>query len=223
MTKKIIIDLSMNIEEGMQTFKVYWHPTVKIEILAQHQKENRETRKLILGTHTGTHIDAPRHFIPKGKTIDQIPLSQLIGTATLIDFSYLDEFYEISLEELEKKLKGKNVEKIVARFDWDLNLNTTKYYTHHPFFSEEACKWLVKKGCKLLGLDTPQPDNPKNGRGSKNDAPNHKILLGGGIVLVEYLINLRKIKRDNFHLIVAPIKIVNGDGAPARCIGIINE
>ena len=61
-----ITDLSLTLEEGMMTFPTHWHPVVEITILGRHGVEGRETRKLVLGTHVGTHADAPLHFIPKG-------------------------------------------------------------------------------------------------------------------------------------------------------------
>ena len=221
--KKKYIDLSITYENNMQTFDSYWCPKVKIKILAQHNKENRETRAINFGTHCGTHIDAPRHFIHNGKTVDCVPLSQLIGKATLLDLSSSKHFSEISKYNLESLLKGKDITRLIIRFDWDKNFNSDIYYSNHPFFSEQACKWLVDNGCKLLGLDTPQPDNPLNGKGSKKDAPNHKILLGSDVILVEYLCNIKSIKKDNFYLIVAPLKIKDGDGSPARVIGIVDE
>ena len=65
------------------------------------------------------------------------------------------------------------------------------------------------------------PDNPENGRGCTKDSPNHKILLGGGAILVEYMINLSSIDRDEVQIIVAPIKVKEGDGAPARVFAIL--
>jgi len=69
-------------------------------------------------------------------------------------------------------------------------------------------------------LDTPQPDNPKNGRHAPKDAPNHKILLSKDIYIVEYLINLKDLQSDSVFLVVAPLKIKDGDGAPVRCFAI---
>ena len=79
---------------------------------------------------------------------------------------------------------------------------------------------MVKNGCKVLALDTPQPDNPKNGKGAEKDSPNHKILLSEGVALVEYLINIRSIKSKEVNLVVAPLKIKEGDGSPVRCFAI---
>ncbi|TLX45932.1 cyclase [Pseudoalteromonas phenolica] len=215
-----IIDLSMLLEEGMQTFAAHWHPFYESTQLGRHGIENRETRKIILGTHTGTHIDAPRHFIKGGSTVEQISLEQLNGKATLLNLTHLPKKHEITRNELVQALNNQCPERLVCRFDWDLQLNTNEYYTDHAFFSESACQWLVDNGCKLIALDTPQPDNPLNGRGAEKDAPNHKILLGAGVVIVEYLVNLSAIKTNEFTLIVAPLKLKDGDGAPARCFAI---
>lgn len=215
-----ITDLTMVIEEGMQTFAAHWHPFVEITQLGRHGIENRETRKITLGTHTGTHMDAPRHFIRDGATMESVPLEALVGQATVLDFSDLPDFHEISREELEARLAGKDAIRVIFRFDWDRHLGTNKYYSDHPFLSEAACEYLVERGCKMIALDTPQPDNPLNGRHAPKDAPNHKILLSKDIYIVEYLINIRELSSDSVFLVVAPLKIKDGDGAPVRCFVI---
>lgn len=221
MTKKRIIDLSMCIEEGMQTFSAHWHPLVEITQLGRHGIENRETRKITMGTHTGTHIDAPRHFIANGETVDEIKLDQLVGPASVVNLSQFPNFHEITKEELKNMVARLPITRLICRFDWDQKaLGTRAYYSDHAYFSEEACQWLVDNGCQLLALDTPQPDNPKNGCSSKNDAPNHKILLGNNVIIVEYLVNIKEIKKSQVELVVAPLKIKEGDGAPARCFAI---
>ena len=82
-----IIDLTFPIHEGMTTFPAPWHPFVEITQLGRHGLEGRETRKIVIGSHTGTHCDAPRHFIPGGATIDEIPLDVFIGPAVVCDLS----------------------------------------------------------------------------------------------------------------------------------------
>ncbi len=86
-----IIDLTYPIEEGMLTFHTHWHPQVSIEQLGKIEIEGRESRKIIFGTHTGTHVDAPLHFISNGKSIDEIPLTKLNGKITIFNFSHLEE------------------------------------------------------------------------------------------------------------------------------------
>jgi len=214
MTK--FIDLTMPLEEGMQTFPTHWHPFVEVTQLGRHGLENRETRKLVLGTHTGTHIDAPRHFIPGGATVDQLPLDQLVGPASVVDLTAFGDGAEVSVEELANALAGRSAERVLMRFDWDRHLGSMAYYNDSPYLSEEAAQWLVDNGCRLLGMDTAMPDNPKNGRNGPKDSPNHKILLGNGAVLVEYMINLHQIDQPVVQLVVAPLKVSQGDGAPVR-------
>ena len=126
----------------------------------------------------------------------------------------------IDVTELDAALAGRWAERIVLRFDWSDQIGTMDYYNDHPFLSETAARWLVDKGCRLLAMDTPMPDDPRNGRGCPKDSPNHKILLGSGVILVEYLTNLRSVPTDRIQLVVAPLKIKGGDGAPARCFAI---
>ena len=96
-----VIDLCFPIYEGMQTFSSRNHPFTEISQLARHGIENRETRKLTIGSHTGTHIDAPRHFIPNGNTIDKINLDNLVGDFSIADLKKIKK-KSINSEILEK-------------------------------------------------------------------------------------------------------------------------
>ena len=222
MTRKIV-DLTMAIHEGMQTFPTHWHPFVEITQLGRHGIENRETRKLTLGTHTGTHLDAPKHFIADGYTVDHIQLEQINGPCILLDFSDVPEKTGLTAADVRRKVNGRSVERVLFRFDWCRMLGRFEYYTEQPYLEEEAAQWLVDHGCKMIGLDVAMPDNPANGKGSSNDSPNHKIFLGNNVIIVEYLVNLKAIGTGPFDIIVAPLKIKDGDGAPCRCFAILGE
>ena len=222
MNKKII-DLTMEINEGMQTFPTHWHPFVEITQLGRHGIENRETRKVTLGTHTGTHVDAPKHFIKNAGAVDKIPLDQLMGKASLIDLTEFSDNKKVSKNNLKIAIGKKDIRKILLHFGWDKKLGTNDYYTKNPFISEEAAEWLVNEGCHLVGMDTPMPDDPKNNRDSCNDSPVHKILLSNNVVLVEYLVNLNLINQNTFFLVVSPLKIKDADGSPARVVAILED
>jgi arylformamidase len=214
------IDLSFPIHEGMTTFPAHWHPIVEITQLGRFGLENRETRKIVLGTHTGTHCDAPRHFIPSGKTVDTLSLDVLIGPARVVDFSKTKPGQEIGSVDLQRQLGDSRPERLVLRFDWSDHWGKGTYYRDHAFLSDEAAQWLVDSGVRLLAMDTPMPDNPANGWQCTIDSPIHKILLGSEVILVEYLCNLKQLKQQDIELIVLPLKILDGDGAPARCVAI---
>jgi arylformamidase len=212
-----LVDLSMTIQEGMQTFAAHWHPFVEITQLGRFGIEDRETRKLVLGTHTGTHLDAPRHFIPGGTTIERIPLAQINGPASVLDFSHLPDHAVIDTDVLKATLGDRPIIRLLCRFDWDVKaLGHNHYYSHHPYFTQAACIWLVQQGCQLIALDTPQPDNPADCRGAELDAPNHKVLLGNNVMIGECLVNLRALTQPVVQLVFAPLKIMDADGAPSR-------
>lgn len=215
-----IIDLSLPIEEGMMTFPTHWHPVVEVTILGRHGIEGRETREIVLGTHTGTHADAPRHFIPNGGTIDEIPLDILIGPATVADFTGCLALQEIDVKDLQQKLGTQVPPRLILRTGWSEYFGQMKFYNEYPFLSEKAAQWLVDRGVRLIAMDTPSPDNPAHSRDSTRDSPNHKVLLGAGVVLVEYLANLKAISAASVELIVLPLKLKGGDGSPARCVAI---
>ena len=114
MSKKVV-DLTFPIEEGMTTFPVHWHPFVEITQLGRHGIENRETRKIVLGTHTGTHCDAPSHFIPGGETVDSIPPERFIGPALLLDCSDLDDLNSLVVDTYSNELS--RIEAVAERED----------------------------------------------------------------------------------------------------------
>jgi arylformamidase len=90
----------------------------------------------------------------------------------------------------------------------------------YAFLSENAARWLVGKSVRLIAMDTPSPDNPAHSRGTPKDSPNHKVLLGAGVVMVEYVTNLKALTASEVELIVMPLKLKGCDGSPARCVAI---
>lgn len=218
-----LVDLSYFLHDGMTTYPVPWSPRFEVTQLGRHAIEGRESRKIVIGTHCGTHADAPRHFIPGGTTIDQLELELFVGPARIVDFSHAKPLQEMGISDFETRVGDRRIDRLVMRFDWSDHWGTLKYYSEQPYISEDAARWLVKRGIRLLGMDTPQADSPKNGAGSERDSPVHKTLLGAGIIKLEYLTNLRSLGTDEFELIALPLKIRDGDGSPVRCIGIVHD
>lgn len=208
-----IIDLTYLINDEMITYPTPWHPKVSIKRLGKIEEVGRETRKIIIGTHTGTHIDAPLHFIKDGKSIEKIPLEKLIGDITIIDFSHLKENQPITKELLSEKPISK---RMLFKFGWQKFWNNLEFYKNHPFFTEEAANYLVSNKVELIGYDTPSPDDSRNTKNSV-DSPIHKIFLGNEIILLEYVANMNMIKNyDGWKIVVAPLKVEGADGCPVR-------
>lgn len=142
-----IIDLSLPIEEGMMTFPTHWHPVVEVTVLGRHGIEGRETRKIVLGTHTGTHADAPRHFIPNGGTIDEIPLEILIGPASVADFTDCRALQEIWVKDLQQKLGAKVPPRLILRTGWSEHFGKMKFYNEYPFLPKMLRNGLWIRAC----------------------------------------------------------------------------
>ncbi len=215
-----VVDLTLPIRSGMARFPTYWHPDVEVGLLGRIESEGRETRRLVLGTHSGTHCDAPRHFLPGGAGVDALDLATLIGPARVLNLSHRAPGGCVEDEELRAALGGRVPERLALRYDWSLRWESEAYYRDHPYLSRQAARWLVEGGLKLLAMDSPTPDNPADGRNAPEDSPVHKILLGAGVILVEYLDNLAAVGRPEIQLIVLPLKIEGADGSPCRVVAL---
>ncbi len=216
-----VVDLTHPIHEGMVSFPSPNHPEPEILVLARHEEQGRMTRRLILGSHTGTHADAPLHFVPNGAPIDSIKLERLVGPAQVADLSGVEPLTEVSREQLELALGGAPRQpRVLLRFDWAERFVDLRFYSESPYLSQEACLWLLSEGVDVLGMDTPSPDDPRQGPGSELDSPNHQILLGAGVVLLEYLANLDQLQSTDVYLVALPLPITGADGAPMRVIAL---
>ncbi len=213
-----IIDLSLGLHDGMITYPTGVHHKFESSIMGRIAIEGRETRKFTMGSHCGTHVDAPRHFLPDGKTVEDYDVNDLVGEAWLVNLGRIEPGKVIEVEELQNHLNeaGENVKRIIFRSDWSRFWNTSQYYKDWPYFSPRAMDLLIEKNIKLIGLDFPSPDSAYFGDDCSLDSPNHKKIFTAGVILAEYLTNLDKLKPGKIFLIVMPLKLLGFDGAPSR-------
>lgn len=209
-----IIDLTFTIENGMPTCGTHWHQNVELKPLGRIEDVGRNTHSILLGSHTGTHMDAPYHFVQNGDTIDLIDLSTACGEVKIVDFRNMKN-KEITLEDV------KNIQiqkRMLYIFGWCTQWKTGNYYQDFPYFSLNAIEYMVDNGMEFMAMDTPSPDTG-NAISEKDDSINHKFLLNKKVIIVEYLTNTHLIDLNKRYEIYAlPIKIKGTDGAPARVI-----
>ncbi|KAF8161409.1 putative cyclase [Crassisporium funariophilum] len=183
--------------------------------------------------HTGTHIDAPFHFIAGGKTIEQIPLSDLIGPALIIDLSQqnLQPRQQITWADLAPwaDLMKEGII-VVINTGWSQRHWRTPQYFHHPYFAADAAEGLVAKGVRVVGLDTLNPDEtPIDGTGGENGFIFHEIFLGAGGVIAENLTNLSSLvgsvdddtKPCQWIINLIPLNLRGSDGSPIRAFAYL--
>ena len=165
-----------------------------------------------MGSHQGTHLDAPFHFLADGATIDQIPLSQTTGPAILLDLSDRPARSSLTADDFSS-LDLQPGDRLVYRLGWDRQLHEPGYFTDMPRLSVEAARWLAGRHLALLGMDCPTP-NPED------MVEVHQLLLGAGTVLLESLANLDRLRPGPFWLSAAPLKVIGSDGAPVRAFAV---
>lgn len=209
-----IVDLTYDLEAGMPTFTAPWHPPVTVNQMGHISVEGRTTHSFTLGTHTGTHIDAPLHFIEHGKGIEAIALSKLMGPVSIIDCSHFKMNEAVTLDFIKQ---FPVTSRIIYRFGWGKHWKTPQFFKDWPFFTNEAAQYLVDNGLQLIGLDTPSPDDSRIAFKSEHDSQVHKIFLAREVVILEYVANLSSVTHlDGWTLLVMPLKLKGLDGAPSR-------
>jgi kynurenine formamidase len=212
--KRRIIDLTYDFEKEMMVYPGLPKPV--IEKATTIEKEGVNTSKLTFISHTGTHIDAPRHFVKNGKTIDKVSLDRLVGEAVFINLSTKKKSSLITLPDLTP------FEDLIHKGDI-LLLNTGIYKSYgkpefnleFPTISLEAAQWIIEKGISTFATDATSVDPADD-----KEKMLHHTLLGEGIPIIEALANLGQIKKERFLFIALPLKIKDGDGAPCRAIAI---
>jgi len=164
-----------------------------------------------LGAHSGTHIDAPQHFIADGASIDQVPLTALVGPARVIQIS--DSVQAIDAAELNRH-QWKGAERVLFRTRSTSGHWMSSAVFHHDFayVAPDAAQLLADAGVKLVGIDYISAEQ------FGAPAPRtHRTLLGKGIPIVEGL-DLSDVPAGDYDLVVLPIKVRGHEGAPARAI-----
>ncbi len=169
---------------------------------------NSNCASLSMSLHFGTHIDAPYHFVPDGKTVDDIEPDQLIGPCSVVSAEEAKGLIEP--KDLEGKIPEGTTRLIVKSRNSAYILDKT-FHTDFTAFSEECAKFLVERGIQLLGFDYFSIAR------YKNTAPAHRVLLGAGMVIIENL-NLTEIDPGEYEIICLPLKIKGSGGAPARVV-----
>lgn len=163
-----------------------------------------------MNAHAGTHIDAPFHFIPRGKTIDKSPLGVFIGPVVVVN---LPRIKEIGARDLERLPLPKNVKRILFKTSNSLlwQKKVKKFKKDYVGLTPDAALWLVRRGIKLVGIDY-----LSIAKFSEAMAV-HRILLGKNVYIVESL-NLAGVKPGTYQLICLPLKLADAEAAPTRAI-----
>ena len=212
-----VIDLTLTVSNKIPTFPGSPQPNF---IPWENIKEDGYNLELLfLSTHTGTHMDAPHHFLEKGAKIHEISLKNLVSEAVLIKSRKKsnESITKTDIQKFEKK-HGKidGFSSVIFSTGWQRNLQKKYYFTESPGLSVSAAKYLASKKINLVGIDSPSIDV-----GTDSKFSVHQIFAKKGMLIVENLANLDKIKSSTFHLVVLPLKLKNATGSPVRAVAFV--
>lgn len=220
------IDLSRPLSTGMPV--VPGDPEVRIGPALTLDRDGVGVSRLALGSHSGSHVDAPAHLVAGGRTVDRLGLDELCGPALVVGLAPGPggggAAAPVTAERLRPLLEGRDLPPRVL-----LHTGTTAAASDpiYPHLGADAARWLWDRGVRLLGVDTPSPDPAHEGGGF----PVHRTFLGGDGVLVENLTGLGAFGPPapagvqvgdwtaRITLGVYPLPLAGRDGAPARVVG----
>ena len=174
-----------------------------------------------MGCHMGTHLDAPFHFLTDGPAVHEIPLHFLVGGGAVVA-APAGPGARIEAEALEHggaHVRAGDILLIHSGFAARLGEPS---YGDHPYLSDQAARWIVSRGIKLVGVDFGSPDaphsNPERRTMARFDFPVHRILLAAGVLIAEHLGPLGALAGRRIDALVLPLPIEGADGAPARIL-----
>lgn len=205
-----VIDLSLDVNNAM--------PGVDVAVAKQLEVDGWNATTLTLYSHSGTHMDAPRHFLPTGATLDQQDLSACVGRATIVDIAPAAPRQLTTVEDLGALVDSiQPGARLLFRTDWHKRYGTPEYRNELPRISLELAEWLVARRVALIGVEPPSVADVNN---SKELTEVHQALFRGNVLIVEGLANLDRITTSTCEFIALPMKITGGDGSPVRAIAI---
>jgi arylformamidase len=196
-----ILDVTIPIRPGM----VVWEgdPDVSFEPAASLDAgDPANLTRLVLGSHTGTHVDAPLHFLPDGDGVDRLPLDSLVGPAHVLDLTSV----EADVQAADLDIPG-GAERLLLKTANSRLWERDEFTPEHLTLAPDAARLLVDRGVRLVGVDYLSVGSPET----------HRILLSAGIVPLEGL-DLRDVEPGPYRLVALPLRLAGVDGAPARVV-----
>lgn len=197
----MLIDLSVSLNERTPVYP--GDPATKISQAGVLSRDGYADHLFSIGTHVGTHIDAPMHMLEHGVTLDTFPLEKFVGRGRLVDVTTGD-FGSI------REMDIREGDIVLLRTGMSSKYQDPVYFETYPVMSEEIATYLVDAKVAMIGLDACSVD-------SQAGFPIHKLLLAGNVLIIENLTNLEQLIDKNFRVYALPLKL-ELDGAPARVI-----
>ncbi|MFC7432029.1 cyclase family protein [Agrococcus sp. GCM10030264] len=209
-----MIDLSHPIVDGMLVYP--GDPAVHVSSALSLEGDGVAVTSLRMGSHTGTHIDAPSHTVAGGRTLGAVSLDELVGDALVVRMPGLAPREVYGWERLSAAASIPDRVPPIVAIDtgWAQCFGSSRAL-EHPALGADAARELVARGMRILAVDTLSPDPT----GSSSDFPVHDVVLGADGLIVENLCGLDAVP-DRVRMGFFPLRL-DGDGAPVRAVGFV--
>lgn len=213
-----VIDLTHCISHDMPVYPGTEGPRFKIA--NTYEKDGFKETQMIMYTHTGTHMDPPAHLFTDGKTLDQFPITQFVGTAFVINCADLCQGQQITMDYLHPhQQEVETADFLLFHTGWERFWGTDRYFDAYPCIDENVAQYLAQSHKKGIGLDTIGLDPIAD----THLTLHRKLLSNNDFVIIENLVNLKLVGAQMFTLCALPLKHMDADGSPIRAIALIDE
>ncbi|RYZ40857.1 MAG: cyclase family protein [Myxococcaceae bacterium] len=201
------VDVTVPVRDGM----VHWPDNPPIQVrhhldLAKGDAAN--VSHLSLGVHSGTHVDAPVHFIPGGLGVDAMPLDRLLGDVRVLA---LPKGPAITAQALREHAPRKGERLLFKTANSSHRWDTSGFKTDFTYLSSDGARFLVEAGVRTVGIDYLSIAGMEEGEAT------HRLLLEAGVCIIEGL-DLTRVEPGAYEMVCLPLRLANGDGAPARVL-----
>jgi kynurenine formamidase len=210
-----LTDLTMPFSS--RTIPVPGHPQPQFETLHTLDRDGVRNTIMRMSIHTGTHIDAPSHFIPDGAAIDEIEIDRFRRPGLRLDLTDATPDEPISLAQMESAgfdaASARGSILLLATGWTDRTWRSERLYGDNPFLGADAAEAVADASPSALGLDFAVDE--------KKPWPNHTTLLGAEVLLIENLMGLPDLPGDDFEVIAFPLRLEGENGGPARVVAAL--
>jgi arylformamidase len=205
--RRRVIDISVPNRPGMHSYP--GDPTLSVEQVRSIDGGNPCNLSLLtMGSHTGTHVDAPYHFLKNGPRLGDVAMDRMVGEALVADLHGRAEIDAAALADVPVR----HGDILLFRTDNSWRWDAPEFQRDFVYLTEDAAGWLIEHGVRAIGMDYLSIE-----RFGSTDFPVHRRLLGAGVFVIEGL-DLRAVEPGRYTLVCLPLKFPELDGAPARAI-----
>lgn len=216
-TSKRVIDLSHPLSHTGLSICV-GHPTFTSEQVMSLARDGSNVSRLTLGSHTGTHLDAPLHFIEGAAPVSDVDISPLVGPAIVVDVRGKEFHGTITWEDIAPQAEELSSEvALLLCTGWSQHWGREEY-TKSPHLSEEAAQKILERGVRVVAIDVFSIDGDGPQDSSEANAV-HRLLLGNGVLIAENLANVEALLDGSAYSVsLLPLNIQGCDGSPIRAV-----